>query len=130
MLESLRHSSASRACNYPQSLNAHCAGDAQKDRPRAIASGITVVLDVGMATKIARAKFQTLCDSLGCQYRFVFVDAPLAVRSQRVSDRNEQTSRTGDLPVTDEIFAFTNAQFQPPTASEITKLSAQVLINH
>ncbi|MEL6401422.1 MAG: ATP-binding protein [Cyanobacteria bacterium J06626_4] len=97
---------------------------------QAIASRIPVVLDVGMATERAREKFQNLCERSGCQYQFVFVDAPLAVRSQRVRDRNEHASRTGDLPVTDEIFAFTNAQFQPPTASEITKLPAQVLINH
>ena len=87
---------------------------------KAIASRIPVELE----------KFQNLCERSGCQYQFVFVDAPLAVRSQRVRDRNEHASRTGDLPVTDEIFAFTNAQFQPPTASEITKLPAQVLINH
>ena len=49
---------------------------------------------------------------------------------QRVRDRTEHASRTGDLPVSQAIFAFTNAQFQPPTATEIAKLSAQVLLNH
>ena len=97
---------------------------------QAIASGILVVLDVGMATKHAREKFQNLCKRSGCQYQFVFVDAPLEVRSQRVRDRNEQAPKTGDLYVSEAIFAFTNTQFQPPTATEITKLSAQVLINH
>lgn len=97
---------------------------------QAIGFSIPAVLDVGMATERAREKFQNLCESSGCQYQFVFVDAPLAVRSQRVRDRNEQASRTGDLPVTEEIFAFTNAQFQPPTATELVKLSAQVLLNH
>lgn len=97
---------------------------------QAIASSIPVVLDVGMATEGAREKFQTLCDSAGCQYRFVFVDTPLNVRSQRVRDRNEQAFKTGDLYVSEAIFAFTNDQFQPPTATEIAKLSAHVLINH
>ncbi|MEM1279654.1 MAG: ATP-binding protein [Cyanobacteria bacterium P01_H01_bin.152] len=97
---------------------------------QAIASGIPVVLDVGMATEPSREKFQKLCEHSGCQYQFVFVDAPLEVRSQRVRDRNEQASRTGDLYVSEAIFAFTNAQFQPPTASEITKLSVHVLLNH
>ncbi|MEM9005899.1 MAG: ATP-binding protein [Cyanobacteria bacterium P01_F01_bin.86] len=97
---------------------------------QAIASGIPVVLDVGLATQGAREKFQHRCESAGCQYQFVFVDAPLEVRSQRVRDRNEQASKTGDLYVSEEIFAFTNAQFQPPTATEIAKLSAQVLNNH
>ncbi|MEM6591881.1 MAG: AAA family ATPase, partial [Cyanobacteria bacterium P01_C01_bin.73] len=97
---------------------------------QAIASGIPVMLDVGMATESSREKFQTLCESLGCQYQFVFVDAPLDVRSQRVRDRNQQAPKTGDLPVTEAIFAFTNAQFQPPTATELTKLSAHVLLNH
>ena len=97
---------------------------------QAVAQSIPAVLDVGMATERSREKFQNLCERLECQYRFVFVDAPLNVRSQRVRDRNEQAHSTGDLYVTEEIFAFTNAQFQPPTATEITKLSAHVLINH
>lgn len=97
---------------------------------QAIAAGIPVVLDVGMATEGSREKFQQLCEGLGCQYQFMFVDAPLAVRSQRVRDRNEQASRTGDLPVSEDIFAFTNAQFQPPNATELAKLSAHVLVNH
>ncbi|MGD1859983.1 MAG: AAA family ATPase [Leptolyngbyaceae cyanobacterium] len=97
---------------------------------QAIASGIPVMLDVGMATERSREKFQHLCERSGYQYQFVFVDAPLEVRSQRVRDRNEQTSTTGDLYVSEAIFAFTNAQFQPPTATEIIKLSAHVLINN
>ena len=97
---------------------------------QALASDIPVVLDVGMATKRAREKFQTLCERSGCQYQFVFVDASLEVRSQRVRDRTEQSSSTGDLPVSEAIFAFTNAQFQPPTVAELDKLSAQVLLNH
>ena len=96
---------------------------------QAITSGIPVVLDVGMATERAREKFQTLCESLGCQYRFVFVDAPLDIRFQRVRDRNKQAPKTGGLPVSEAIFAFTNTQFEQPKATEITKLSAQVLIN-
>ncbi|MEO0369743.1 MAG: ATP-binding protein [Pseudomonadota bacterium] len=97
---------------------------------QASSSDIPVVLDVGMATERSREKFQQLCERSGCQYQFVFVDAPLEVRSQRVRDRNEQASRTGDLYVSDEIFMFTNAQFQPPIATELDKLSAHMLINH
>ncbi|MEM1310803.1 MAG: AAA family ATPase [Cyanobacteria bacterium P01_H01_bin.153] len=111
-------------------MDTHRTGDGQRPAWRAIASGIPVVLDMGMATEGARGKFQTLCDSAGCPYQFVFVDAPLEVRSQRVRDRNEQASKTGDLYVSEAIFAFTKAQFQPPTATEIASLSAQVLINH
>lgn len=96
---------------------------------QAISSDIPIVLDVGMATERSREKFHDLCERSGCQHQFVFVDAPLAVRSQRVRDRNKQTPATGDLYVTEEVFAFTNALFRSPTAAELDRLSAHILIN-
>ena len=91
--------------------------------------GNSVVLDVGMATESSRGKFQNLCEESGLRYAFIFVDAPLEIRSMRVRNRNEQSTTTGDLPVSEEVFTFTNAQFQHPEAAEISRLSAHVIIN-
>ena len=93
---------------------------------QAIALAIPVILDIGLATRSARAAYHDRCIDAALDHQFVFVHAPFQVRIERVVMRNAARDATGDLYVSNDVFRATDAMFEEPSSEELARLRAAV----
>lgn len=77
------------------------------------------ILDLGCMKAADRARFAALAQAQGLALRAHYVTAPLAVRRQRVLQRNQTRGETFAFEVTPGMFDFMEAQFEPPDAQEL-----------
>lgn len=89
----------------------------------------SVVLDIGLATRIDRLAYLNLCKDSELSYRFHYVTAPKQLRYQRVQKRNEQASSGSGYLVSDEIFEYTDSLFEVPSEEELQLLQTSPYIN-
>ena len=82
------------------------------------AAGTAVVLDLGLMQAQKRRDFLALANAAGHEVRWHFVDAPLAVRRERVLARNLERGDTFAFEVTPAMFDFMEARFEPPQPEE------------
>ncbi len=79
-----------------------------------------VVLDLGFTTKEQRARFSELAKTLGVQAEVHYLNAPTAVRKQRVEKRNaEKDPNVYAFEVTDFMFEFMEPRYEVPDANEL-----------
>ncbi len=81
--------------------------------------GGTAVLDVGCMQVADRARYAALASAQGLALRPHFVTAPLAVRRQRVLQRNQTRGDTFAFEVTPGMFTTMEGRFEPPDAAEL-----------
>ena len=81
--------------------------------------GSDVVLDLGFMKVANRTEFLGLAAANALPAQLHWVDAPLAIRRQRVHERNQQKSETFSFEVTPAMFDFMEQQFEPATAHEL-----------
>ncbi len=82
-------------------------------------AGTPVVLDLGFMRVDDRRRFAALAHSAGLACQLHHVDAPLALRRQRVATRNLERSDTFAFEVTPAMFDAMEGRFEPPTAEEL-----------
>ncbi|QLI82507.1 ATP-binding protein [Chitinibacter fontanus] len=81
--------------------------------------GGVAVLDLGLLKHRQRLHFQSLAAQCDCPVQWHFIDAPLAIRRQRVIERNQQRGETYAFTVTTTMFDVMEAQFERPDEQQL-----------
>lgn len=84
-----------------------------------IATGTSVILDLGLMRKSDRARVAEIAAAVELPIQFHFVTAPQSVRRLRVLERNEVRGETFAISVTPEMFAFIEGVYEEPDAAEL-----------
>lgn len=84
----------------------------------ALRAGCAVVLDLGFMKRAQRAAAAARAGAADRPVQWHFVDAPLALRRERVARRNTQRGATFAFEVTPAMFDFMESQYEPPSAEE------------
>ena len=77
-------------------------------------TGTNVILELGLVQTQDREDFYSRVDAAGYELEVYVLDAPEAVRRQRVRDRNNKKGSTFKMEVSDEIFELANSAWQAP----------------
>ena len=81
--------------------------------------GGIAILDLGCIKAADRERFAGLARHQGLPLRPHFITAPLAVRRQRVLQRNLDRGETFSFEVKPALFDFMETQFEPPGTAEL-----------
>jgi len=84
-----------------------------------IATGTSVILDIGLMRKADRARVREIAEAVELPLRFHFIDAPQDIRRARVGERNVVKGETFAIEVTPELFDFIEGVYEPPDAAEL-----------
>lgn len=84
-------------------------------------AGGCVVLDLGFTKLESRKKFRRLAEGIGADTHLHVLDAPHAVRKERVMKRNIDRGETFSFEVTPMMFDFMEKEFQRPTEEELSQ---------
>ena len=82
-------------------------------------SGGNVILDLAFTKMAKRDLFIKLAKEHNLMTQLHFVDAPHAIRRQRVLDRNNEKGETYSFEVTPSMFDFMETQFEKPSEREL-----------
>ena len=85
-----------------------------------IATGTSVILDLGLMRKTDRARVAEIAAAVELPIQFHFVTAPQDVRRARVLERNEVRGESFAMPVNQEMFDFIEGVYEAPDAAELT----------
>lgn len=83
-----------------------------------IDTGNSAVLELGLIRQQDRADFYSRTDATDCVLKVYVLDAPQAVRQQRIRQRNDQRGSTYRMDVPDEFFELASNLWQPPDEVE------------
>lgn len=83
-----------------------------------IAQHRSVVLDLGFLRGARRKKFVEWATAAGAEPQVHLLEVDIAVRRERVAQRNRQRAETFSFAVTDEMFDFAETLFEPLDAAE------------
>jgi predicted kinase len=81
--------------------------------------GTPSVLEIGLTERAARQAIYERAREQGFVVRLHVVEAPAAVRWQRVEARNREKGETFVLEVTRDMFDFVETMWQPPDEAEL-----------
>jgi predicted kinase len=84
-----------------------------------VRAGTPSVLEIGMTQRSARAAFYERARAARLSVQLHVLDAPAALRWQRVEHRNRQRGATFALEVTRGMFDFVEQMWEPPDAEEL-----------
>ena len=83
-----------------------------------IAQRRSVVLDLGFLRRARRQKFVEWAAAEGAEAQVHLLEVDVALRRQRVAERNQRRAETFSFAVTDEMFDFAETLFEPLDATE------------
>jgi len=83
-------------------------------------AGGCVVLDLGFTKRASRQSFRQRAAEIGAHVQLHVLDAPYAVRKERVMNRNREKGETFSFEVTPMMFDFMEKEFQQPTQEELS----------
>ena len=81
--------------------------------------GTPSVLEIGMTQRAARAAFYERAAAAQLHVQLHVLEAPAALRWQRVEARNRQRGKTFAMEVTRDMFDFVEQMWEPPDAEEL-----------
>jgi predicted kinase len=84
-----------------------------------VRAGVPSVLEIGLTERAARAAFYRKAAAAGLQVKLHCLEAPPALRWQRVEARNRERGETFALQVTREMFDFVEQMWEPPDEAEL-----------
>jgi predicted kinase len=84
----------------------------------------SVVLDLGFLRRARRQKFIDLASAEGAETQVHLLEVDVATRRERVAIRNRHRAGTFSFAVTDEMFDFAEAMFEPLDAAEMHQVIA------
>jgi predicted kinase len=87
-----------------------------------LGQGVDVILDFGFPARAHRQEYRALALHAGADVHLHVVSADAALRRERVRARNQGESETFALVVTDDMFAGSEAWWEPPTQAELEGL--------
>jgi predicted kinase len=77
------------------------------------------VLEIGLTQRATRAAFYERARAAQLRVQLHVLDAPAAVRWQRVEARNRSRGETFAIEVTREMFDFVEQMWEPPDEREL-----------
>lgn len=101
-----------------QDRKARCIEQIWKVASDLVELGSPVILELGLVQRADREAFYHRVDGTDHPLEVHVLDAPTALRRQRVRHRNETQTGTFRMVVSDEVFALANAAWQPPDEQE------------
>ena len=84
-----------------------------------IATGTSVILDIGLMRQSDRARVRGIAEATGLPLQFHFVDAPTEVRRARVQERNVIRGKSFAIDVPPDMFDFIEGVYEAPDAAEL-----------
>jgi predicted kinase len=96
-----------------------CEGQIWATAAGVLATGTSVILDIGLMRKADRDRVREIAEATGLALQFHFVDAPQAVRRARVLDRNVVRGESFAIEVTPDLFEFIEGVYEPPEPGEL-----------
>ncbi|CAN5391194.1 hypothetical protein BH10PSE5_BH10PSE5_02270 [soil metagenome] len=84
-----------------------------------MATGTSVVLDLGLMRKSDRARVAEIAQACELPIQFHFVTASSEVRRARVLERNEVRGETFAIEVNPDMFDFIEGVYEAPDATEL-----------
>ena len=84
-----------------------------------IATGTSVILDIGLMRQTDRARVRGIAEATGLPLQFHFVDAPTEVRRARVQERNVIRGKSFAIDVPPDMFDFIEGVYEAPDAAEL-----------
>ena len=81
--------------------------------------GCEVILDLGFTKLAKRKKFKLLAKEMNIPTQVHFINAPHAIRKQRVLERNVNQGDTFSFEVTPGMFDFMEGEYQQPWDDEL-----------
>ena len=84
-----------------------------------LATGGSVILDIGLMRKADRARVREIAEATGLPLQFHFVDATQEVRRARVLDRNVVRGESFAIEVTPDLFDFIEGVYEAPEPAEL-----------
>lgn len=78
------------------------------------------MLDLGFTKIESRQNFRRLAADIGAEVQIHVLDAPYAVRKERVMNRNLEKGETFSFEVSPMMFDFMEKEFQRPTEEELS----------
>jgi predicted kinase len=97
-----------------------CEGQIWATAAGVLATGTSVILDIGLMRKADRDRVREIAEATGLALQFHFVDAPAEVRRARVLDRNVVRGESFAIEVTPDLFDFIEGVYEPPEPEELT----------
>lgn len=88
---------------------------------RLLDGGCGVILELGLIQQAARMDFLDRVQGEGYDFTVHVLDAPIALRRERVRQRNLQQGATFAMVVPDHIFELASSQWQPPDDDECAR---------
>jgi predicted kinase len=92
-----------------------------------IETGTDAIVELGLVQLADREDFYRRVDATNYTLKVYLVDAPVDVRRQRVSERNQLQGSTFKMEVSDEIFELANAAWQEPDEAECAERDIQIV---
>lgn len=99
---------------------ARCEGLIWRVATEILTSGNDVVLELGLVQRADRHAFYDRADEAGFGVCVYVVDAPVAVRRERVQRRNLERGDTFSVEITDEMFERASRWWEPLDDKEYT----------
>jgi predicted kinase len=96
-----------------------CEGQIWATAAGVLATGTSVILDIGLMRRSDRARVREIAEATGLSLQFHFVDAPQEVRRARVLDRNVVRGESFAIEVTPDLFEFIEGVYEPPEPGEL-----------
>lgn len=97
---------------------ARCIDQIWEVSQEVLATGVDVVLEIGLLRLAQREAFYDRLDQASCATSVYVVDAPRAVRWARVERRNVQRGPTFSMEVPREVFELASDLWEPPVGPE------------
>ena len=83
-----------------------------------LGAGTDTILEIGLLRRAERKAFYAQVDAIGAALVVTVLDAPIAVRRERVMRRNTERGPTFSVEVPPEFFEIASAAWEPPDAEE------------
>jgi len=96
-----------------------CEGQIWATAAGVLATGTSVILDIGLMRKADRARVREIAEATELPLQFHFVDAPKEVRRARVLDRNVVRGESFAIEVTPDLFEFIEGVYEAPEPGEL-----------
>jgi predicted kinase len=98
---------------------ARCEAQMWRIADQNIARGVDVVFDVGLSKREHRDRFRMRAAEGGAASKLHYLDVDMAVRRERVRQRNVEETGTFAFEVTDSMFDFIERTFEAPGDDEL-----------
>jgi predicted kinase len=104
-----------------------CIEQIWKATTEVLKSGVDVILELGLLTRIERQAFYQRCDGAGVSLAVTMLLAPRDVRRERVRQRNRERGDTFRMEVPDAFFELASDRWEEPDEFEVQQRQVRII---